>query len=100
MCRLNVGTNNIRDIIIVIVLTKERYRFKKFCELDRSRSVFCNLKMGKAIVYVSYECRISESAVSAIAIAIAALGVVVAFGARFTSSGPRHCSVFVRDMTI
>ena len=43
--------------------------------------------MENAIVYFSYEWRISESAVSAIAIAIAALGVAGAFVARFAISG-------------
>ena len=88
LCWLSVGTNNIRDIIIVLVLTQGRYRFKNLCELVRSRSVFCDWKVENTIVfYFSYGRRISESTVSAIAIAIAAVGVAGASMARFAISG-------------
>ena len=45
--------------------------------------------MENVIVCVSYEYRISESAISTIAIVIAALGVTGAFAACFASSGPQ-----------
>ena len=88
LCWLSVGTNNIRYILIVFVLTKVRYHFENLCKLVRSRSVFCDWKVGNAIVcHFSYKERVSESAVFTIAIVIAVVGVTGASMAPFAISG-------------
>ena len=51
LCWLGISTNDIKDIIIVLVLTKVRYCFKNLRELVRSRPLLCDQKVGNAIIF-------------------------------------------------
>ena len=90
LCWLSVSANNIREIIIVLVLKKVQYCFKNLCELVRLRSIFCDWKVRNGIVfYFFYGWISSKSAVYPIAIEIAAVGVLWASMACLAISGDR-----------